>query len=127
MPPRTLLAGCALAATALLSSTPALPAGDPGSTGASAGAQTSKDSSGSGNVRERRGGSAPGERADDAVSANPEARPSDKPAEAKRLIENPEKPDVARNRPEGTRPEPGAAGSGPEPGPSIRDRSGEVR
>ena len=89
--------------------------------------QTSKDLSGGGDVRQRRGGSAPGARAGDAVNANPEARLSDKPAEAKRLIENPEKQDIGEDRPEGARPHPGAAGAGPEPGASIRDQSGEVR
>lgn len=124
MPPKRLLVS-ALGAIVLSSSTALLAAGATGSDKPSA--QTAKELSGSGDATRRSGGSTPGELTDDATVAIPEARLSDKPQEAQRLIENPERPDGAKARPDGARPEPGVAGPEPAPGPSIGDRSGEVR
>src|SRR5262245_57759869 len=95
--PLVILVISALGAVVLFSSVVLLAASDTALDSGKGSAQSSKDLSGSGDVRKRRGGSASGERAGDAVSANPEARLSNKPEDAERLIENPEKQEIAKD------------------------------
>jgi hypothetical protein len=138
---RKLLVGCGVAAIALSLSTPVLSASDDGFNRSKPSAglqgsepvQPSQSLSGTGDVRsgQDRRVRGPGERSDEAVSSNPEARFSTRSTESDRLIDNPEKRQVdspqVRDRSDGVRPEPGVAGREAMPGPSIQDRSSEVR
>ena len=88
--------------------------------------QPSQNVSGTGDARRGRSGSVP----DAAVTGNPEARFSTKSTESDRLHDNAEKrnPSPAEQALSGnTRPEPGVPERDATPGPSIQDRSGEIR
>ena len=124
-----------LAVAALSFSAPDSWAQDRGSYGVQSAepVQPSQYLSGSGNVRGRQetGNRGSGEKAGDAVSGNPEARFSTKPAESDRLSDSPEKRrlDSAARRggPAGSGTEFGIAGRGAAPDSPVQDRSPVVR
>ena len=126
--------GSALAAVALSFTVPVLSQGDefnrsrPSTRVQSSEAvqQPSQNLSGSSDAKRGRSGSVP----DAAVTANPEARFSTRSTESARPIDNAEKrnPSPAEQALSGNaRPEPGVPERDAAPGPSIQDRSGEVR
>jgi hypothetical protein len=127
------IVGSALAVVALSLSAPVLSQGDEFSRGrpstraqGSEAVQPSQDLSGSGDARRGRSGSVP----DAAVTGKPEARFSTRSTESDRLIDNPEKRNSSpaeRALSGNARAEPGVPERDATPGPSIQDRSGEVR
>jgi hypothetical protein len=134
---RKLVAGSAVAAALLSLNTPALSATDDFKRGKpETGVQSrpvppAQPLSGPDDVRQRRGGGAPGELPGNAAPRNPETRFSTKSSEAERLTDNPEKrradSAVPQERAESGRPDPGTPARAETPGPSIQDRSSEVR
>lgn len=134
---RRLVAGSAIAAAVLSLNTPVLSATDDFNRGRpETGVQAqpvrpAEPLSGPGDVRQRRGGGAPGELPGNAAPGNPETRFSTKSTESERLTDNSEKrrgdSASAQERAEGGRPDPGTPAQAETPGPSIQDRSSEVR